>query len=76
MMFAPGGGFAKGAGRLGLINPNGRYHMGIGQHRNIMQNQGGITQNQTTSMGNNGGKMSEQVLIGADGNPMNLNHIF
>ena len=83
MMFAPGGGFAKGAARLGLINPNGRYHMGIGQHRNMMQNQGSITQNkgnamqnQTTSMGNQGDKMSEQKLYGADGKPQNLNELF
>ena len=65
MMFAPGGGFAKGAARLGLINPNGRYHMGIGQHRNMMQNQGSITQNK-------GDKMSDQKLYSADGKPMNM----
>lgn len=58
MMFAPGGGFAKGAGRLGLINPNGRYHMDIGQHRNMMQNQGNA--------------MSGQRLYGSDGKPMNM----
>ena len=49
MMFAPGGGFAKGAARLGVLNPRSRYHMGIGQHRNMMQNQGSITQNKGNS---------------------------
>lgn len=49
MMFAPGGGFAKGAARLGVLNPRSRYHMGIGQHRNMMQNKGGVTQNKATS---------------------------
>lgn len=54
MMFAPGGGFAKGAARLGVLNPRSRYHMGIGQHRNMMRNKGGVTQNKATSMGNQG----------------------
>ncbi|BDB64423.1 hypothetical protein T36_0875 [Helicobacter cinaedi] len=84
MMFAPGGGFAKGAARLGLINPNGRYHMGIGQHRNMMQNQGSITQNkgnamqnQTTSMGNQGNSAwghtnPNEVILDKFGNPMRL----
>ncbi|WP_133249489.1 hypothetical protein [Helicobacter cinaedi] len=52
MMFAPGGGFAKGAGRLGLINPNGRYHMGIGQYNAKQVNFATANTHHTTSMGN------------------------
>ena len=75
MMFAPGGGFAKGAARLGVLNPRSRYHMGIGQHRNMMQNQGSITQNKATSAWDKGG-MSKEMLYGADGKPQNLNELF
>lgn len=69
MMFAPGGGFAKGAARLGVLNPRSRYHMGIGQHRNMMQNQGSITQNK-------GNSMSGQRLYGPDGKPINMTDDF
>lgn len=76
MMFAPGGGFAKGAARLGVLNPRSRYHMGIGQHRNMMQNKESVTKNEGGVTQNKESAMSEQRLYGANGRPMNMTDDF
>lgn len=77
MMFAPGGGFAKGAARLGVLNPRSRYHMGIGQHRNMMQNKGGVTQNKGSITKKNGENIgANSTLSDGKGGYVNLNELY